>query len=372
MAEQDNYTYKRAGVDVEAGNAAVELLKQRLKSAKHPLVLEGIGGFGGVMRLPRLKDPVLVAGTDGVGTKILIAKAMDRYDTVGIDLVAMSVNDVSACGAVPFLFLDYLVVGKVEPEKVADLVGGVDEGCLRAQCVLLGGETAEHPGHFKEDDDFDMAGFAVGIAERDELWGPGKVQEGDVLIGIDSSGLHSNGFSLVRHLLEMHEVDLHSKFLSSGGGMGACRPAAGEAGVRPCYDPTASVGDVLLTPTTIYSPVLHDLGHAGGVHAAAHITGGGFPDNVGRIVPDGLAAEIDLASWTPGPEFVWLHGLGVSVEEMLTTFNCGLGMVLAVAEADAPRLLDVTCGAGHDARIVGRVEARGGGESVRYRGALAL
>ena len=371
MTDQGGFTYKQAGVDVEAGNAAVELLKQRLKSAKHPLVLEGIGGFGGVMRMPRLKDPVLVAGTDGVGTKILIAKAMDRYDTVGIDLVAMSVNDVSACGAVPLFFLDYLVMGRVEPEKVAALVGGVDEGCVRAQCVLLGGETAEHPGHFKHDDDFDLAGFAVGIAERDELWGPEKVQEGDALVGIDSSGLHSNGFSLVRHLLEAHDIDVHSKFLSEGGGMGACRPNDGESGVRPCYDPNATVGEVLLTPTTIYSPLLHDLGHAGGVHAAAHITGGGFPDNVGRILPDALAAEIDLASWTPGPEFVWLHGLGVAADEMLNTFNCGLGMVLAVAEAEAPRLVDLTCRAGHDVRVVGRIVARSGG-GVRYRGALAL
>ena len=346
----DEFTYKNAGVDVEAGNAAVELLKQRLKSAQHPLVLGGLGGFGGAMRLPRLKDPVLVAGTDGVGTKILIAQAMDRYDTIGIDLVAMSVNDVSACGAVPLFFLDYIVTGKVEPEKVAALVGGVDEGCVRAQCVLLGGETAEHPGHFRADDDFDMAGFAVGIAERDELWGPGKVVAGDLLVGVDSHGLHSNGFSLVRRLLERHGIDLHSPFLSSG----------------------ASVGDVLLTPTAIYSPLLHDLGHAGGVHAAAHITGGGLPDNVGRAVPEDLAAEIDLGAWTPGPEFVWLHGLGVAADELLRTFNCGLGMVVVVAADAAERVLDVIARGGHGARVVGTVAPRESGEAVRHRGELAL
>lgn len=367
----DGFTYKDAGVDVEAGNAAVELLKQRLKSARHPLVLGGLGGFGGAMRLPRLKDPVLVGATDGVGTKVLVAKATARYDTIGIDLVAMSVNDVSACGAVPLFFLDYLVMGKVEPEKVAALVSGVDEGCLRAQCVLLGGETAEHPGHFAADDDFDMAGFAVGIAERGELWGPGNVVAGDVLIGVDSHGLHANGFSLVRRLLEHHGIDLRSKFLSQGGGPGACVAPDGAA-LRPCYDPQASVGDVLLTPTAIYSPLLHDLGHAGGVHAAAHITGGGFPDNVGRAVPEDLAAEIDLGAWTPGPEFVWLHGLGVAHDELLRTFNCGIGVVLAVAAADADRLLDVVARAGHGARVIGAVVPRGDGPAVRYRGRLAL
>ena len=181
--------------------------------------------------------------------------------------------------------------------------------------MLLGGETAEHPGQFPGGD-FDMAGFAVGIAERDELWGPQLVADGDVLVGICSSGLHSNGFSLVRHLLKEHAIDLHSKFLSEGGAF--CVHGRG---------PNASVGDVLLVPTAIYSPVLHDLGHAGGVHAAAHITGGGFPDNVGRAVPEHLAAEIDLGAWPPGPVFAWLHALGVANDEMLNTFNCGLGMV---------------------------------------------
>ncbi len=369
MADDQGFTYKQAGVDVEAGNGAGDLLKERLKSTKHPLVLGGLGGFGGAMRLPRLKDPVLVSGTDGVGTKIEIARAMGRLDTVGIDLVAMSVNDVSACGAVPLFFLDYLVVGKVVPEEVAAIVSGVDEGCLRAQCVLLGGETAEHPGQFAGGD-FDMAGFAVGIAERGELWGPQLVVQGDALIGIDSSGVHSNGFSLIRHLLKEHAIDVHSKFLSEGGGPGAC--AGASAGVAPCYDPSACVGDVLLTPTAIYSPVLHDLGHAGGVHAAAHITGGGFPDNVGRAVPDGLAAVLDLGSWQPNPVFAWLHGLGVSRRELLKTFNCGLGMVIAVDSARVAEALDVIARSGHEARLVGEVVPRGDGPAIRYRGELLL
>jgi phosphoribosylaminoimidazole synthetase len=328
-------------------------------------VLEGIGGFGGVMRMPPLKDAVLVAGTDGVGTKILLAHALGRYDTIGIDLVAMSVNDVSACGAVPLFFLDYLVVGKVEPERVAELVAGVDEGCLRADCVLLGGETAEHPGHFKDDGDFDMAGFAVGIAERGELWGPSKVAAGDVLLGLSSSGLHSNGFSLVRALLREHDIDLRGKFTADSAD--SARPDAPAASAA-----NATVGDMLLAPTIIYSPVLHDLGHACEVHAAAHITGGGFPDNVGRVVPDGLAAEIDLGSWSPPAVFMWLHDLGVSHDEMLKTFNCGLGMVLVLPAGELSKAQAVVSRAGLQAQVVGAVVPRGGGGSVRYMGKLAL
>ena len=369
MADEQGFTYKKAGVDVEAGNRAVELMKQRLTSTDNPLVLGGLGGFGGAMRLPRLKDPVLVAGTDGVGTKIEIARAVGRVTSIGIDLVAMSVNDVSACGAVPLFFLDYLVVGKVVPEEVADIVAGVDEGCRRAQCVLLGGEPAEHPGQFPGGD-FDMAGFAVGIAERGELWSADLVQEGDVLVGIDSTGVHSNGFSLIRHLLKEHAIDLTSSFIGEGGGVGLCI-TPGE-GFGPCYDPRSSVGDVLLTPTAIYSPVLHDLGHAGGVRAAAHITGGGFPDNVGRAVPDGLAAVIDLESWTPSPLFGWLHGLGVERSELLRTFNCGLGMVVVMDPAHVEKNIAIIEQAEFSARAVGTVVKRGDGEAVRYTGELRV
>jgi phosphoribosylformylglycinamidine cyclo-ligase len=351
MGEEQGFTYKDAGVDVEAGNEAVRLLKERLRSTRHPLVLEGIGGFGGVMRLPPVKDAVLVAGTDGVGTKVLIAKEMGRLDTVGIDLVAMSVNDVSAVGAVPLFFLDYLVTGKVDPRHVAELVAGVDEGCLRAGCALLGGETAEHPGHFRDDSDFDMAGFAVGLAAKDELWGPAKVREGDALIGIDSTGLHSNGFSLVRALLREHATGLGDRFTP---------------------DDERTVGEVLLTPTAIYSPVLHDLGHACEVHAAAHITGGGFPDNVGRAVPEGLGALIDLSSWTPPPVFAWLHSLGVDRDELLRTFNCGLGMVVVLPAEQTLKALDVIERGGFAARVVGAVLRGDGDDVVRYRGELAL
>jgi len=235
--------------------------------------------------------------------------------------------------------------------------------------VLLGGETAEHPGQFP-DGDFDLAGFAVGVAERDELWGPQLVREGDALIGIDSSGVHSNGFSLVRHLLKQHSIDLGSNFISQGGGVGLCI-TPGE-GFGPCYDPRSTVGDVLLTPTAIYSPVLRDLAEAGGVHAAAHITGGGFPDNVGRAVPEHLAAVIDLETWTPSPLFGWLHGLGVHRPELLRTFNCGLGMVLVVDPDEVEKHLAVIEKGNIAARVVGTVVPREGGGAVRYVGELRV
>ena len=377
MAADKHFTYKDAGVDVAAGNEAVRLLKERLKSIHHPLVLEGIGGFGGLMRLPAVNDPVLVAGTDGAGTKVLLAKEMGVFDTIGIDAVAMSVNDVSACGAVPLFFLDYLVVGKVDPQKVADIVAGVDEGCLRAQCALLGGETAEHPGHFADDDAFDLAGFAVGIASRADLWGPARVQPGDALVGIASNGLHSNGFSLVRALVAEHKLALDAPFAvgdaavggsaGNGGGHGGGTATGGDVPAD------ATLGQVLLTPTTIYSRVLHDLGHACPVHAAAHITGGGFPDNVGRILPDGTAAVLNLSAWRPPAVFSFLRGLGVTADEMLTTFNCGLGMVLAVPAASVPKALATIAQAGLPATVVGEVIGlEPGARLVRYKGELAL
>ena len=367
MAADKHFTYKGSGVDVVAGNEAVRLLKERLRSIHHPLVLEGIGGFGGLMRVPPIKDAVLVAGTDGAGTKVILAREMGVYGTIGIDAVAMSVNDVSACGAVPMFFLDYLVLGRIEPQKVADIVAGVDEGCLLAQCVLLGGETAEHPGHFKDDDSFDLAGFAVGIASRSELWGPSRVEPGDALVGIASNGLHANGFSLVRALLAERHIALDEPFPGGGGAGGSGGGAGGSAPAG------ATVGEVLLTPTTIYSPVLHDLGHACPVHAAAHITGGGFPDNVGRILPDGTAAVLDLSAWRPSAVFAWLHGLGVAVDEMLSTFNCGLGMVLALPADSVPRALLTIAQAGLQATVVGEVVGvEPGARLVRYKGELAL
>jgi phosphoribosylformylglycinamidine cyclo-ligase len=352
------FTYKDSGVDVEAGNEAVRLLRQRLKSTANPLVLEGIGGFGGTMRMPPIKDAVLVAGADGAGTKTMLAREMGVYDTVGIDAVAMNVNDVSACGAVPFFFLDYLVMGTLIPERVADIVAGVDEGCLRADCVLLGGETGEHPGHFAHPDDFDLAGFCVGLAARHELWGPAKVRQGDAIVGLASTGVHSNGFSLVRCVLEARKIDLRDRFPGHGGDA-----AAAAAGPR-------TIGEVLLTPTAIYSPVLHNLGHACEVHAAAHITGGGFPDNISRALPPELAAMLDLDTWRLSDVFAWLREAGVADHDMLDTFNCGMGMAVVLAQEDLPKALDTIARGGHQAWVAGEVVARGDGQAVRFRGSL--
>ena len=358
--DDEPLTYARAGVDVDAGSEAVRLLKERVTTVRHPFVLGGIGGFGGAMRMPPIKDAVLVAGCDGVGTKVMVARSAGVYDTVGIDLVAMSANDVSTCGAVPFFFLDYLVVGTLVPERVAEIVAGVDEGCRRAECVLLGGETAEHPGHL-EPDDLDLAGFCVGLAERHELWDPEKVEEGDAVIGVDSTGLHANGFSLVRALLERHGISLDDSF-----------PGGTGSGATGTNDPP-TVGDILLEPTAIYSVGLHDLGHACDVHAAAHITGGGFPENVARALPGHLAAELDLAAWEPPAVFAWLRRLGVEHDELLRTFNCGIGVSVVLPAGDVPRALDVLERAGHPARVIGEVIARPEGEPpVRYRRQLRL
>jgi phosphoribosylformylglycinamidine cyclo-ligase len=352
MTESEELTYKDSGVDVEAGSEAVRLLRQRLKSTANPLVLTGAGDFGGTIRMPPLDDAVLVSGTDGVGTKVILARELSRFDTIGIDCVAMSANDVSVTGAVPFFFLDYIVTAKVVPERIADIVAGVDEGCLQAQCVLLGGEVGEHPGHFAHDDDFDLAGFCVGIASRNELWRPDDVAVGDVLVGISSTGLHSNGFSLVRSVIDRHHIGLHDAFP---------------------LDDELTVGDVLLTPTGIYSAVLHDLGHAGVVRSAAHITGGGFPENIARALPDDLAAVVDLAAWRPPAVYPWLRGLGVSHDEMLRTFNCGLGIVLTVPPASVARTLEAIAATDFTGVVAGEVvERRDDEPQVRYRGTLAL
>jgi phosphoribosylformylglycinamidine cyclo-ligase len=348
VTEHEGFTYKDAGVDIEAGNEAVRLLRERLKSVKHPLVVEGIGGFGGVMRMPPLKDAVLVAGADGAGTKTMIAREMGIFGTVGIDAVAMNVNDVSACGAVPLFFLDYLVVAKLNPERVATIVQGVDEGCVKAQCVLLGGETGEHPGHFAHPDDFDLAGFAVGIAERGELWGPAKVRAGDAILGIASTGVHANGFSLIRRVLERRGLALQDRLPGSA----------------------HTVGEELLTPTAIYSPALHDLGHRCEVHAAAHITGGGLPDNVARALPNKLSAVLNLDTWTLPPVFAWLREAGVANADMLRTFNCGIGLVVILPADQLPLARDVVARAGHAAWVIGEVVERCEHDVVCFQGSL--
>jgi len=316
-------TYAGAGVDVEAGEAAVSLMRAAVEATHGPRVLGGIDGFAGLWRLAGDRgpaglpaDPVLAAASDGVGTKLLVARALDRHDTVGIDLVAMVVDDVVVTGAEPLFVLDYLAVGRVVPERVAAIVAGVAQGCRLARCALLGGETAEHPDAM-EADAYDLAGFALGVVGRDRLLGPDRVAAGDVLLGLASSGLHANGFSLARRVLARAGVGYERHVPELGG----------------------PVGEALLVPTRIYAPHLVDLLAAGvEVHALCHVTGGGLPGNLPRCLPQGLRARVDRGSWDPPPIFRLLGDLGpVDDEELARATNLGVGMVAILPPAEADR-----------------------------------
>jgi phosphoribosylformylglycinamidine cyclo-ligase len=322
--------YRRAGVDIDAGEKAVELMRASVAATRRPEVIGGLGGFASAMALPAgMREPILVSSTDGVGTKTGIAMAMGRYDTVGEDLVAMCADDLVCAGAEPLFFLDYIAVGRVFPERVAALVASVADGCALAGCSLIGGETAEHPG-LMEPGEFDMAGFCVGVVERDRLLDGTALRAGDALIGIASSGLHSNGFSLVRRILAETEVPLDEGYAELVGRI--LGPAtAPEPETQPL-----SLGEVLLTPTRIYSKAIlklrRALNEAGAeLNGVAHITGGGLPGNVPRILADGLGARLDPGMW-PMPSVMRLIGAlgGLSGEELRSTFNGGLGMVCAV------------------------------------------
>ncbi len=306
--------YRDAGVDTEAAAEAVALIGDLAARARRPEVLEGVGGFAGLYRVGGGR--LLAAATDGVGTKLEIARALGHLDTVGIDLVAMCADDVVCTGAEPLFFLDYLAVGKVVPERVAALVEGVAEGCRRAGCALLGGETAEHPG-VMDADAFDLAGFCVGSLDEAALLGPARVGEGDVVIGLASSGLHANGFSLVRSIFP------------SGDDLAVEHPSLGR-----------SLGEELLEPCAIYTKVVLGLARDGLLHAAAHITGGGFDENIPRVLPDGLGAQILRGSWVEHPIFkVVAEAGGVSEHDLFATFNMGIGMVLVVDHSDAGEVL---------------------------------
>jgi phosphoribosylformylglycinamidine cyclo-ligase len=330
--------YRRAGVDLDAAAAAVERIREVSAIASRPEVAEGIGGFAGLFGLG--DGRYLAAATDGVGTKLEIARRAGRLDTVGIDLVAMCADDVVCTGAEPLFFLDYLAVGRVEPDEVAAIVGGVAEGCRQAGCALLGGETAEHPG-VMDAGEFDLAGFCVGVVDRDAILGPERVVEGDVLVGLRSSGLHSNGYSLVRRaLLE-----------DAGYALDETLPRLG----RP-------LADELLEPTRIYAPMVLELARDGLVHAAAHVTGGGLVENVPRMLPRGLAAEIDASSWSAPPVFHLIaEASGATQDEMRSTFNLGIGIVLAIARENTERVLERV---GDLGVAIGLVTT---GETLRFR-----
>jgi phosphoribosylformylglycinamidine cyclo-ligase len=333
-------TYAGAGVDIDAGERAVELIKPLVASTLRPEVLGGLGDFGGLFELDpdhRYDQPVLVAGTDGVGTKALVAQALGRFDTIGIDLVAMCVDDLVCQGAEPLFFLDYISSGSVEPAQMAELVAGVADGCRQVGASLIGGEMAEHPGVMKPGE-FDLVGFAVGVVERDRILGPARVRDGDVLIGLASPGLRCNGYTLARHVL---------------------LERAGRAFDGPAWPgATVSLADELIRPSVLYTPAVRAAIAAADVHAVAHITGGGFEGNVPRALPrEGLRAVVDRGTWPVPPIFTEIRRLGrVADDEMARVFNLGLGMVLLVDRATADDALDALAGRGVEAAVVGRVQ----------------
>lgn len=331
--------YKKAGVDIEAGYKAVELMKKYVEGTMRPEVLGGIGGFSGAFSLERFKGmekPVLVSGTDGVGTKLKLAFLLNRHDTIGIDCVAMCVNDIACAGGEPLFFLDYIACGKNEPEKIARIVSGVAEGCKMAGAALIGGETAEMPGFYPVDE-YDLAGFAVGIVDEKDLISGKDLKAGDILVGIQSSGIHSNGYSLVRKVFTMTEAALEVYYDSLG----------------------KTLGETLLTPTKIYVKALRSVKEAGvTIKGCSHITGGGFYENIPRMLPDGVRAVVEKKSYPVPAIFQMLSKDGDIKEDMMYhTFNMGVGMVLGVAEKDVEQTISAIHAAGETAFVLGRIEA---------------
>ena len=337
MNNSHSASYAAAGVDIEAGYKGVQLMKQHVARTMIPGVVSGIGGFGGLFapELSGMKEPVLVSGTDGVGTKIRLAQLMGKHNTIGIDCVAMCVNDIICCGARPLFFLDYIAIGKNEPEKVASIVSGVAEGCVQAGCALIGGETAEHPG-LMAPEDYDLAGFAVGIVDKEKMIRPEQVKTGDVVISLSSTGIHSNGFSLVRKVFDIEHAKLDEWSEELG----------------------CELGAELLSPTAIYVKPVLDVLQIADVHGISHITGGGFYENIPRCLPKGMTAKIDKSSLGIDPIFQMIQRLGdIPEHDMFNTFNMGTGMVLVVDKNDADKAKDVLLKAGHAPRIIGEITA---------------
>ena len=331
--------YKSSGVDIEAGYRSVELMKEHVRKTMRPEVLGGLGGFSGAFSLAKIKemeDPVLLSGTDGCGTKVKLAMIMDKHDTIGIDAVAMCVNDIACAGGEPLFFLDYIACGKNYPEKIAEIVKGVAEGCLQSEAALIGGETAEHPGLMPEED-YDLAGFAVGVCDRKDMITGADLKQGDVLVGMASSGVHSNGFSLVRKVFEMTKESLDTHYEELG----------------------MTLGQALLVPTRIYVKALKSLKKAGiTVKACSHITGGGFYENVPRMLVEGTHAIIEKDSYPVPPIFRLLAKKGEIAEQMMyNTFNMGLGMILAIEPSQVEGAMEAIRAAGDIPYVVGRIES---------------
>ncbi|MFZ2725293.1 MAG: phosphoribosylformylglycinamidine cyclo-ligase [Methylococcaceae bacterium] len=339
-----NLTYQSAGVDIAAGNELVERIKPIAAKTRIAGVMAGLGGFGSLFELPldRYKNPVLVSGTDGVGTKLRLAIDLNKHDTVGIDLVAMCVNDIIVQGAEPLFFLDYFATGKLSVDTAADVISGIGKGCELAGCALVGGETAEMPGMYSAGD-YDLAGFCVGIVEKSLMLDGSKVQVGDKLIGIASSGAHSNGYSLIRKIIEHSGSNLNDSFEDS------------------------TLGEVLLTPTKIYVKSLLSLLRQVDVHAFAHITGGGITENLPRVLPDNTNASIHLNAWQFPALFQWLQQQGnVTLADMLITFNCGIGMIVCVSAQDESQTLELLTSLGESVTVIGEVIASEGKAKVVY------
>ena len=344
-ANNTSLSYKDAGVDIDAGNALVDRIKGAVKRTRRPEVMGGIGGFGALCELPtKYKHPVLVSGTDGVGTKLRLALDMNKHDTIGIDLVAMCVNDLIVQGAEPLFFLDYYATGKLDVDTAADVVSGIADGCLQAGCALIGGETAEMPGMY-EGEDYDVAGFCVGVVEKEDVIDGTKVAAGDALIAVGSSGPHSNGYSLIRKILEVSGADKSEELTGR------------------------TIGEHLLEPTKIYIKSALKMIEAHDIHAISHITGGGFWENIPRVLPEGTKAVIDGNSWEWPVIFKWLQEKGnVDTHEMYRTFNCGVGLIVALPQDQAEAAVKLLNAEGENAWVIGEIaQAEAGEEQVEIK-----
>ena len=341
----DELNYLSSGVDIEAGNSLVSDIVKITKRTSRPEVLSNLGGFGALCEIPKnYKHPILVSATDGVGTKLKLATTLKKHDTIGIDLVAMCVNDLIVCGAEPLFFLDYYASGKLDIAVAKSVIKGIGQGCIMARCALIGGETAEMPGMYSKGD-YDLAGFSVGIVEKDAIIDQSRVSSSDVLIGIHSSGPHSNGYSLIRKILEINDTDLSESFDG------------------------ATLGEKLLCPTRIYVDLIRNLSDKIRINAIAHITGGGLIENLPRVIPSHLKANIELTSWKQPPIFSWLQDKGnINSFEMHKTFNCGIGMVIAVGQSDAEMAMEILNKKQSDASLIGYLSERSTTEAIQLLG----